>query len=305
MTEDQRRDREVHGWVLAEGSVRAPDRLREAVRAELAETRQERFVSSVPAWLAAMPMRAAAAILVLVAGVGAVGFLVGRVPAGIGSPTAPPESPAPTPSASASPEPTPAGTLLPAGDAASQVFRPAVRFRVPAGSLLQADEPDLVSLVLPGAGWMRQGDGAVYFDSVSVYARPRAGQPDGTLPPVEGTGRTAEDLATWLSQRPQLTASTPILDSMAGRPAYRLDFELSPEAGDLCGIPCANLLDGTDSASSYRMGIEGQWKVRAWLLEAPDGSTIMVTVEDTDGSGLDADVGAAQPVLDSLSFEGR
>ena len=233
MTEDQRRDREVHGWVLAEGSVRAPDRLREAVRAEIAETRQERFVSSVPAWLAAMPMRAAAAILVLVLGVGSVGFLVGRVPAGIGTPTAPPASPTPSPTASASPEPTPAGMLLSAGAAASQVFRPAVRFRVPAGWHLQADEPDLMNLVPPGAGWMRQGDGAVSFDSVTVYARPMAGQPDGTLTGVEGVGRTAEELATWLSRRPQLTASTPVLDSMAGRPAQRLDFELSPEAGDL------------------------------------------------------------------------
>ena len=67
-------------------------------------------------------------------------------------------------------------------------------------------------------------------------------------------------------------------------------------------MPCANLLDSPDGGKSYRFGIEGPWKVRAYLLEAPDGTTIMVTVDDVDGQGLDQEVSAAQPILDSMTF---
>ena len=142
----------------------------------------------------------------------------------------------------------------------------------------------------------------MYFDGVAVYVGPVAGQPDGTIAPVEGVGTTSAALAAWLSTRPQLTATQPVQTTLAGRPAYRLDFALSPQAGDLCNIPCANLLDSPDGGRSYRFGIEGPWKVRAYLLEAPDGTTIMVTVEDVDGQGFDQEVSAAQPILDSMTF---
>jgi len=117
-------------------------------------------------------------------------------------------------------------------------------------------------------------------------------------------GTTAKDLATWLSSRPQLLASKPKLTTLAGRPAYQLDFTLSPDAGQLCGVPCVNLLNSADRVTWYQFGIEGPWKVRAFLLDGPDGATVMITVEDVDGVGFDREVREAQPVLDSLSFGG-
>jgi hypothetical protein len=173
---------------------------------------------------------------------------------------------------------------------------------MPAGWTLEYDARDAVSLVRPGAGHMVQGDGAIYFDAIRLYARPIAGQPDGTLGGVPGVGSTPEELATWLSQRPQLTATSPSRTVLAGRQAWQLDFHLSSDAGELCGIPCVHLLDGPDRDAQYAFGIEGDWRVRAYLVDAPDGSTVVVTIEDTDGVGFDAEVVAAQPIIDSFEF---
>ena len=191
---------------------------------------------------------------------------------------------------------------LPAGPTTTGALVPASRLSVPAG-WLKTDDQRLAYGISPiDAGYLVQGDGAVNFDAVSVIVGPVAGQPDGTIAPVAGVGTTSAALAAWLSTRPQLTATQPVQTTLAGRPAYRLDFALSPQAGDLCNIPCANLLDSPDGGGSYRFGIEGPWKVRAYLLEAPDGTTIMVTVEDVDGQGLDQEVSAAQPILNSMTF---
>ena len=311
MTDDQRRDRDVHAWILGEGAVRAPDRLRESVRAELVDMRQERATASVPEWLASMPMRAAAAVVALAVGAAGLGIIAGRGSVGVLSPTATPtavpSASSPVPSAStvvpsASPVATPAGSVVPAGAFRTSTVRPALTLTLPADWTLSVDQSDFLVLVPPGAGSFRQPDGVPFFDSVNVYARPRAGQPDGTTTAVEGVGSSAKDLATWLSKRPQLTTTAPVPDTLAGRPAYRLDFQLSPDAGDLCGVPCANLLNSTDTPQGYAMGIEATWKVRAWLLDAPDGSTLMVTIESPAGTTFDATLAEGMPVVQSIRF---
>jgi hypothetical protein len=309
MTDDQRRDRDVHAWILGEGAVRAPDRLRESVRAELIDTRQERATASLPEWLASMPMRAAAAVVVLAVGAAALGVIAGRGSVGLTSPTpTPTQSPtsapslSPTASPPETPAPTPPGTVLAAGAFTTSSFRPAVTLMVPAGWTAMEDGPDVVRFASPGARSFTQPDGITAFDGINLYARPRAGQPDGALTPVEGVGGSAKDLATWLSKRSQLIATTPIPDTIAGRAAYRLDFKLSAEAGDLCGIPCTNFLFASDNPDDYALGIEASWQVRAWLLDAPDGSTVVVTIEVPSGIAFDAVVAEATPVVRSMRF---
>ena len=177
------------------------------------------------------------------------------------SPTSPPvSSPSASPSLSASPTPVPtvSGMALPAGPTTTGALLPALRFSVPAG-WLRTDDKRLAYRISPAdAGYGIQGDGAVYFDGVSVYVGPVAGQPDGTITPVKGVGTTSAALATWLSTRPQLTATQPVQTTLAGRPAYQLDFALSPQAGDLCNIPCANLLDSPDGGGATGSGSRGR-----------------------------------------------
>jgi hypothetical protein len=220
----------------------------------------------------------------------------------IPSASGPGSSPSPSPSSSPSAAPTPPGRLLPAGSFSSTGVVPGVNATVPAGWTLQLDSRDLLILVRPNPGWVRQTDGLVIFDSVSIYARPSAGQADGSRQPVAGVGNGPQELATWLSERPQLVATEPVRSTLAGRTAYRIDFHLSTQAGELCGMPCANLLNGP-TVTSYAFGIVGQQRERAYLLQAPNGDTMMVCVEDADGSGVEPEAAAAAGILDSLAFQ--
>ena len=302
MNDDRRRDDIVHGWFLTEAPDRAPAGLADLIRDQVVETRQE--------WAGTRFRFELRALRLLAGGVGllALALLAGIY---IGSPhpgpsptptqAAPPSAGAPT-DAAASPAPTPQGLLLPAGEVSGLAFTPAISLVVPSGWTLQADEPELVSLVRPDPQYMVQGDGLVIFDAISIYARPIAGLPDGTLGGVPDVGTSAQALATWLSERPQLTSTAPVKTTLAGLPAFQLDFALSPQAGDLCGIRCVNLLDSAAGPSSYRFGIEGDWRVRAFLVDAPDGSTILISIDDADGAGLEEEIAGAMPILESLRF---
>ena len=305
MTDDQRRDRDVRAWIQSEAPERAPDHLRTAIRSELAQTRQERGATMFMrrSWLRAPGWVAAAAVVAL-AVVVAGGLLGTRGQTANPGPTPTPPTNTPSPTPSGSPVPTPSGIILPAGSTTTDVFRPTLRFTAPAGWIQLYDEPKVFHISPPTAGYLRQTDGAVYFDGITAYAGPVAGPPDGGPSPVEGIGTSAKELATWLSTRPQLLASTPRKVTIAGLSGYQLDFALSADVGELCGVPCVNLLNSPDRAASYAFGIEGPWKVRAFLLDRPAGETVMVTVEDVDGNGFDQEVRDAQPILDSLSFEG-
>jgi hypothetical protein len=221
-------------------------------------------------------------------------------------PSAPAVAPASSPIASPTPTPlpTPDGISLPTGRVASTAFVPRVSFVVPDGWRKQIDIPAYLVISPPGAGLARMWDGSTWSDAIRFYARPLAGPPDGGPEPLEGVGTDAKRLATWMHGRPQLTTTPLLKTTLAGLPAWTFDFGLSSSAGGLCGMPCVNLLNSADHSVSYQMGIEGPWQSRAWFVDAPDGSTVLVAVEDVDGSGLDADVERAQPVLDSLRIGG-
>lgn len=312
-------EHEIGVWIGSEAPDRAPDRLRQAIRSEVAQTPQERgsaiFGTGTFArrLFFAAPTRLVAGLVVVLAIGIIVGSLVtggGRVPAPAATPSSSPPRSSPSPSAPPSPVPSPVptleGTLLPPGSSVTSAFVPPLRFTVPEGWVKSDDRPYGLRISPPGAGWLRLGNGGlppVEFDGIGGYSRPLAGPPDGGTAPVAGVGSTAKDLATWLSTRPQLTSTKPIKVTLAGRTAYQLDFSLSAAAGGLCGMPCVNLLNSSDEGSaSYQFGIEGPWKVRAILLDAPDGTTVMITLEDVDGNGFEQEVRAAQPILDSIQF---
>jgi hypothetical protein len=302
MNDDRRRDDIVHGWFLTEAPERAPAGLADLIRDQVVETRQEwpgtRFRFDLRA------LRLVAGGLALLALSLLAGIYIGSPhpgPSPTPSATAPASAGAPS-QAAPSPAPTPEGVILPAGEVTALAFTPRIAFAVPSGWTLQVDEPEFVSLVRPAPGYLVQGDGLVIFDGISVYARPVAGLPDGTLGGVPGVGTSAQALATWLSERPQLTSTSPIKSTLAGLTAYQLDFRLSSKAGDLCGIRCANLLDSAAGPNSYRFGIEGDWRVRAFLLDAPDGSTILISIDDADGVGFEEELAGAMPILESLRF---
>jgi hypothetical protein len=310
MTEDRRNDRIVRSWIVSEAPEHAPAQLHASVRTALAvEEQAPRSAIFERRGRVTGPLWTAAAVVLLLVGVTVVGlFGRGREPASTPSPVAPSPSSfasasaTPAVSPSASPEPTPSGVPLAAGPWASTRFHPALRMTMPDGWVLVDDRPLAASLSATTAGSFTQTDGAVYFDGIYLYSGPLAGSPDGTVTPVAGVGTKAKDLAMWLSRRPQLVATAPNQVRLGGRVAWLVDLRLSPDAGALCGIPCVHLLNSPDRNGSYAMGIEGPWAVRAIFVDAPNGETLAVTIQDTDGSGLAAEVDAAQPIVDSIAF---
>ena len=315
MSDADDRDDLLESWILSEAPSRAPSRLRDAVRHDVA--RIDQVGSTWPSRLldaTRTPARGLATFGVVCLMVVTVGWMLFRPFAanpGNGStpgrplPTAsasPNASAASTPSVSPSVAPTPRGTVLQQGPFRSTRLVPAITTSVPSGWTLQHDGLDQLVLVPPDAGWLLQEDGLAVFDSVSVYARPTAGQPDGSRQPVPDVGTGPEDLAVWLSTRPQLNATSPVPKMLAGRTAWMIDFTLASEAGDLCGVPCAHLLNGP-GGTSYGFGIVAEEAVRAYFLEAPNGDTVMVVLEDADASGLEMQAEAAAGLLDSLAFD--
>lgn len=297
------RDDEVGRWLRGEAPPSAPDRLREAVRADIAQATQEP-VGRVVVPRAARPLLALAAVAAVI--VLAIGVLRPTLLPGVGGIIGTPSATAtPTPSPSgpgSSPAPTPFGERLAPGPLRTSTFSPTVRLTVPDGWVFNADTAMRLTLLPADGGFVRQGDGVVFFDAVAAYADPIAGAPDGSVGGVAGVGRSAQELATWLASRPQLIASDPVAVTFAGRPAWQVDFSLSPQAGGLCGVACVNLFDSTDNARSYQVGYLGAAQVRAILVQVTEQQVVLVAVEDVDGSGLDALLAEAQPILDSWSF---
>ena len=298
-------------WLQSEAPDRAPDRLRDVVREAVSRTTQQRPHGRIK-WPGGGPARPRPALLaglaaILVMAVAGLSLRFSTTPHS-GGPVdtrMPSESPpGATPSAqpTPSPRPKPSGASLAPGPVTSQAFTPGLRFVAPAGWLKTEDRRATLYLNPADAGSLRLGDGGLVFDGISIYRHPVAGPPDGGPTQVPSVGTNARDLADWLSTRPQLIATKPISVTLFGRPAYRLDFRLSPSAGVLCGLPCVNLLNNGDEPMSYQYGILGTWQVRAFLVDAPDGTTVLISVDDADGNDLDAMIARARPILDSLEF---
>jgi hypothetical protein len=316
MTDDRRNDRIVRSWILGEAPDRAPERVRASIRAAISETPQTPGTPRRPLFEGAgrvtVPLWTAAAVLILALGVAGLGLLgsrgqIGGPPSPIPSPPVPSASPTPSapsvsPSVAPSVAPTPSGLSLAAGPFSPTAFQPRLRFVLPSGWIKTWDRQNGMGIVPTGADFFIQTDGLVLFNGIYAYARPVAGPPDGGLTPVEGIGTSAKDLAEWLAGRPQLTATVPKAVTLGGRPAWQLDISLSADAGELCGIPCVNVLNSPDRNRSYAFGIEGPWAVHATLVTAPDGSTVLITVEGNGRDRLAAEVAEYQPILDSVSF---
>lgn len=297
----------LSAWLAAEAPERASGRLRASLDARLDKARQShRWVPIVP-----RPPLAprTAALLATLAVVGT--FLVLAIAGSLGGgpPQVPPSVAAPSPTASPTParspdrSPSPEGVLLPAGENATTVLNPPVRFAVPAGWTKSADLPAQLELVPPGAGVFEQPDHSLAFDNVGVYVHPLAGPPDGGPLPLPGIGTDAKALSNWLSTRPQVIATKPAAVTIGRLSGYTLDFSVSGSAGSLCGVPCVNLFNARDPGPAYQLGLFQGEQARGYLLDLPGGGVILVLIEDVDGQEVAKLRATAHSVVDSFTFQ--
>ena len=312
MNGPDRRDRGIGDWLRADAPSRAPDDLRASIHQAVRQSSQDR-PSSLPGtgvgargigprWLARGALAAAILVALAVAlprwvpdqGTG------GHLPARSASPAPSVHSPSASPASS--PEPTPNGSPV-AGSLADLRFEPALRLAVPDGWLLSEDRTATLYLTPLDAGWVRMPDGSVAFDAVQLFRRPAAGPPDGGTDLVPGIGTTARQLAEYLRTRPQLNASPMESVTVDGRPGYQVDFSLSSSAGVMCGVACVNLLNDGDGETDYQFGVLAPWRTRAILVDAPDGSAVLIALIDADGEDFERFLAEAKPIVDSIRFD--
>jgi hypothetical protein len=200
------------------------------------------------------------------------------------------------------------GPLRP-GTYQSRSFGPGVTFTVGEGWENTLDQRHQLDLSYTPGGQYTYPDGTTFHDAISIFRGPVA-ESSTTIDAVPGVGKTAHDLALWLSGHVDLVASdlTPV--TIGRSSGYRISLALptgSRTAPDHCaadhGEPrCESLFVGDDFGGWYGFGIVGPETVVIYLLDTGPGVTVMVVIDDVDGVDAAGLIAAATPVVESMSF---
>ena len=197
----------------------------------------------------------------------------------------------------ATPGPTPGPTGLPAGTYATKTFQPQLTFTIP-------------------AGWAINADAARYFelrpaisDLVGIYAfrAPQPASQDKACPstPVSGVATTSTALSTWIRGLPGLDVAAPRLVTVGGLRGVELDVQIAAGWTASCpyanGLPTVALFVGPDP--DFRWTVAGTERLRLDILDAPDGTTVVVDVDAFDGALMTDLLAAAQPIVRSMAFK--
>ena len=187
------------------------------------------------------------------------------------------------------------------GTYASQRFEPALTFTVPAGWNNPWDTRGEFDLWTPG--W---SDGADRVDHPAIYLLDHPGLTlyrdvravEGCSDTVDtGTGTSALELATWVSDRPGVATDGPSPVEVGGLAGYKLDVSIAETWDKSCpgmsGFVRVGLF-GPVSLVEEIGGAYGSW--RLILLDLPDGGNVLISI---DGEKVDI----AMPVVRSFEFE--
>ncbi len=203
------------------------------------------------------------------------------------------------------------GPLL-AGTFTSTQFRPAFSYAVADGWENLDDKSGFFFLVTekPVGG------------AVLLLRDPYPAPADQTGPDqvIDGVGRTARALSTWLASNPTLETTEPAAVTLGGLNGYRLDIAI---ASGVQTHPyfCAEFAKTPDDACVAVFGAPpgepgDSWPIpaglvgsgdtiRVWVLDTADHTgTVSVWLDDFENNGTlpDAFVSRAQPIVDSLRF---
>lgn len=202
---------------------------------------------------------------------------------GTPEPTAPPATPAPT--------------GLTAGDYTTASFRPPVTASLPDGWRIAADEADYAAL------------GPATSDVVGIHLfrspLPASQASDCPQEAVPDVGPTAADLVAWIRGRPGLVTSEPQPVSIGGLSGLMLDAGIvsgwSPSCPFANGLPTVPLFVSA-TPGNYRWVVAGSERLRLYVFDVPGDGTVVVDIDDFDGSFMDSFLPEATPIVESLRF---
>lgn len=202
---------------------------------------------------------------------------------------------APTPSTTTT-STAPRAALV-GGAHSSNAFSPTVSFMLPDGWLIAGDSPNYFALQPVTSE----------LTGIYVFRSPRAASQEADCPttPAPGIGTTAKDLVDWIRERPGLTTGVPVPITMGGLVGLQVDIAIvvgwKPSCPYAGGIPAVPLfVDASDPG--FRWAIAGSERLRLSVLDIPGKGTVVVDIDDFDGSLMDNFLPAARPIVESMRF---
>jgi hypothetical protein len=201
----------------------------------------------------------------------------------------------------ASPSPTSAPATpraaLAAGEYTTGAFSPAITYALP-------------------DGWLVAGDGATYFAlqpvatdafGIHVFRSPLPASQDAACPiaAVPDVGATASELMDWIVARPGLAAGEPASVTLGGLFGRQVDLAIVEGWAASCpfanGLPTVPLFVSA-ADPTFRWVIAGSERLRLTILDVPGKGTIVIDIDDFDGSLMDGYLSAASTIVESMRF---
>lgn len=197
----------------------------------------------------------------------------------------------PTPPAS-----EPAASPLAPGTYTSRTFVPAVTYTLPGGWSNPEDTPAYFHLAPVGSDSV-----GVYIFRDAVAMSQDASCPDS---PVTTVGKSARELATWMSSLPGVVASDPKPATVGGLSGFVIDLGIKSTWKQSCpfanGLPTAPLF--LNPTAGFHWVMAGTERLRLYLLDLPAGGTLFVDIDAFDGSLIDRLLNEATPIVSSMTF---
>lgn len=194
------------------------------------------------------------------------------------------------------PAATPAASALPAGTYTSKAFVPAVTYTLPSGWSNPDDGPSYFHIAPAGA----QDEGVYVFRDVVAMSQDPSCPDSGAA----GVGKSARELATWMSSLPGVVASDPKTATLGGLSGYVLDLGIKDTWKQSCsfanGLPTVPLF--YNPSAGFHWVMAGSERLRLFLLDVPAGGTVVVDIDAFDGSLIDRLLTDATPIVSSMSF---
>ena len=127
--------------------------------------------------------------------------------------------------------------------------------------------------------------------------------------PDEAVGRSAQELATWLAEHPELDASNPGPVTVGGLDGFEVEIAMAPESTNSPAVcpseeVCVDLFAPPHLGFAWRLFTRGD-RARMILLATADGAgTLLIAVDPYEHLGTDLETfdTLAEPLLDSIDF---
>jgi len=148
-------------------------------------------------------------------------------------------------------------------------------------------------------------DAAIYLFATTMAASSANGCPTGVDTTVP---HTASALAGWVATLPGLVTSSPAPVTVGGLQGMTLDVSVSPTWTATCPAitdkPYVPLFTNGESseADSFDWGLTAGAAMRLFLLDLPDGRTMLIDIEAQDKATWDALVAEATPIVNTFVF---